>query len=170
MWITFIILAFVIFADQITKYATELFIDKYETIEIIPHILTATKTYNKGAAWSMLSDSTWLLVIVSLVATVILAYFIFKNDWKKKKCYSIATTLMLGGTFGNLIDRFASVVYPEGREGVVDMIILEPLDALWEAITGSSFPIFNVADVALVVGIVFLAIDILFYQEKRAVK
>ena len=44
MWITFIILAFVIFADQITKYATELFIDKYETIEIIPHILTATKT------------------------------------------------------------------------------------------------------------------------------
>lgn len=170
MWITILILAFIVFSDQTTKYVTELFIDKYETIEIIPYILTATKTYNTGAAWSILSDSTWILTIVSIVATIILAYFVLQNDWKKKKCYSIATTLMLGGTFGNLIDRFIAVVYPEGRKGVVDMIILEPLDALWKLVTGSSFPIFNVADVALVIGIVFLAIDILFFQEKRAVK
>lgn len=170
MLITFIILALVILSDQLTKYFTEIFVSKYETINIIPHILTVTKTYNKGAAWSILSDSTWILAIVSLIATVILSYFILQNDWKKKKCYSIATTLMLGGTFGNLIDRFAAVVYPEGREGVVDMIIFEPLEAVWKFITGSSFPIFNVADMALVIGIVFLAIDIIFYQEKRAVK
>lgn len=50
------------------------------------------------------------------------------------------------------------------------MIILNPLDALWRAITNSGFPIFNVADMCLVIGIVFLAIDILFFQEKRAVK
>ena len=170
MWITFIILAFVVLSDQITKYLAEIFIAEHKMVEIVPHILTVTKVYNKGAAWSILSDSTWVLVIVSLIATIILFYYILKNDWKTKKCYSIATTLMLGGTFGNLIDRFFAVVYPEGREGVVDMIILEPLDSVWKFISGSSFPIFNVADIALVVGIAFLTIDILFYQEKRAVK
>ena len=170
MLITLLILAFVIFSDQLTKYLTEIFIDKYKTIEIIPNILTVTKVYNKGAAWSILSDTTWLLAIISLVATVILCYFVLKNDWKTKKCYSLATTLMLGGTFGNMIDRFVAVIYPEAREGVVDMIIFEPLEAVWKFVTKQSFPIFNIADVALVVGIVFLAIDILFLEEKRAVK
>ena len=91
-----------------------------------------------------------------------------KKNWKKKKCYSLAITLMLAGTYGNFLDRFFAVIGK--REGVVDMIILNPLDALWRAITNSGFPIFNVADMCLVIGIVFLAIDILFFQEKRAVK
>lgn len=170
MWITLLILGIILVSDQLTKYLAEILLYEHQRVELIPHILTTTKVYNKGAAWSILSDSTWILVIVSFIASIVLVYFILKNDWKKKKCYSIATSLMLAGTFGNLIDRFVSVVYPKGREGVVDMIIFEPLDAVWNFITGSGFPIFNIADIALVVGIVFLAIDILFYQERRAVK
>lgn len=170
MLITLSILSFVILADQGTKYLAEIFIKEGRTIELIPNLLTATKVYNKGAAWSSFSNATWFLVIISLVTTFVLIYFLLKNDWKKKKCYSLAITLMLAGTFGNLIDRFVSVVYPKGREGVVDMIIFEPLNSLWEFLTESSFPIFNIADVALVVGVVFLAIDILFFQDKRAVK
>ena len=73
--------------------------------------------------------------------------------------------MLLAGTFGNMIDRFLTVFGM--RKGVVDMIILNPLDELWSFIFNSSFPIFNVADVFLVVGVVLLAFDILFLEEKR---
>ena len=64
-----------------------------------------------------------------------------------------------------MIDRFFTVF--KLRDGVVDMIILRPLDSLWQAITGSGFPIFNLADVFLVIGVILLAIDILFLEERR---
>ena len=114
----------------------------------------------------MFSDATWLLAILSLVASAVLVYFITKNNWQRKKMYSTAITLMLAGTFGNCIDRIFACF--NLREGVVDMIILKPLDYLWEAITKSGFPIFNVADMCLVIGIICLAMDIIFFQEKRA--
>ncbi len=166
MWLTLLILGSLLFIDQLTKYLTELLITKGNQVTLIPHILDTTLTYNTGAAWSFLSDQTWILTVISLIASIVLIYFLTKNDWKKKKCYSIAVTLMLAGTFGNFIDRFFSVI--KIREGVVDMIILTPLDKLWNLITKSSFPIFNFADMCLVIGIIFLAIDIIFFQEKRS--
>ncbi len=165
MWLTLLLLGGLLFIDQLTKYLSELLIIKGNQVTLIPHILDATLTYNTGAAWSFLSDHTWILTVISLIASIVLIYFLIKNDWKKKKCYSIAITLMLAGTFGNFIDRFFSVI--NLREGVVDMIIFTPLDNLWNLITKSSFPIFNFADMCLVIGIVFLAIDIIFFQEKR---
>ena len=64
-----------------------------------------------------------------------------------------------------MIDRFLTVF--EIREGVVDMIILKPLDSVWAMIFNSGFPVFNLADVFLVIGVVLLAIDILFLEERR---
>ena len=166
MWITLLILGGLLIIDQLTKYLSELFIAKGSEVTLIPHVLDATLTYNTGAAWSFLSDHTWILAVISFIASAVLVYFITKNNWKKKKCYSTAITLMLAGTFGNFIDRFFACI--GAREGVVDMIIFKPLDAIWNWITKSSFPIFNVADMCLVIGIVLLAIDIIFFQEKRA--
>lgn len=166
MWITLLILAGLLIFDQLTKYLCQLYIARGSITTLIPHVLDATLTYNTGAAWSFLSDQTWILFVVSLIATGVLVYYITKNDWKKKKCYSIAITLMLAGTFGNCIDRFFATI--GAREGVIDMIIFKPLDSLWYAMTKSSFPIFNVADMCLVIGIVILAIDVICFQEKRA--
>ncbi len=168
MWITLALLTILLVGDQLTKWLAESFISTGQVKTLIPHVLDATLTYNTGAAWSMLDNATWLLALLSLLASCVMIYFITKNNWKKKKCYSIALTLMLAGTFGNFIDRFLSLFHV--RDGVVDMIIFVPLDFLWEKMTNSSFPIFNVADMCLVIGIVFLMIDVLFFQEKRAVK
>ena len=166
MWITLGLLTALLLADQVTKYLAELLIEKNHIVNLIPHVLDSTLAYNTGAAWSMFSVSTWLLSILSLVASAVLVYFITKNNWQRKKMYSTAITLMLAGTFGNCIDRIFACF--NLREGVVDMIILKPLDYLWEAITKSGFPIFNVADMCLVIGIICLAMDIIFFQEKRA--
>lgn len=166
MWITLGLLTFLLLADQVTKYLAELWIKENQVVNLIPHVLDATLTYNTGAAWSMFSDATWLLAILSLVASAVLIYFITKNNWKKKKMYSTAITLMLAGAFGNCIDRIFACF--KLRAGVVDMIIFKPLDSLWRAMTKSGFPIFNIADMCLVIGIICLAIDLLFFQEKRA--
>lgn len=106
MWITLLILGSLLFIDQLTKYLAELFIAKGSTVTLIPHVLEGTLAYNKGAAWSSFSNATWLLALLSLAASIVLVYFITKNNWKKKKCYSLAITLMLAGTYGNFLDRF----------------------------------------------------------------
>lgn len=166
MWITLLLLGALIISDQLTKYLAQTLLQEGAQKTLIPHILDTTLVYNEGAAWSSFSNATWLLMLLSLIATIALLYFITKNNWKTKKCYSIAITLMLAGTFGNFIDRFFAVI--NLQKGVVDMIIFTPLDALWQLIFKSGFPIFNIADVCLVIGIVFLAVDMIFFQEKRA--
>lgn len=168
MLITGLFILILIILDQVTKYLVDINIALGKTKEVIPHILTLTKIYNTGAGWGMFENATWLLVIVSLVASIILGYYCYKCDWKKKKLYSIGITLAFSGCVGNLFDRFVSVVYPTGRQAVVDMIILNPLDNLWYLITKQHFPVFNLADVYLVIGLILFAIDLLFMSERRS--
>ena len=168
MAITLILLAVFLLADIFTKYFAEVLIAKNDIVTAIPGVLDLTLTYNTGAAWSLFDDNTLFLAILSLVASIVIIVFIMKNDWKTKKIYSLSTCMLLAGTFGNMIDRFLTVF--DLREGVVDMIILNPLDSLWSAIFKSRFPIFNVADVLLVLGVILLAIDILFLEDKREKK
>jgi signal peptidase II len=98
-----------------------------------------------------------------------LGWYSYKNNWKTQKTLSLGVTLAFAGCVGNLIDRLISIIPPlaEGREGVVDMISLEPLNALSRLISGSDFPVFNLADSFLVVGVILIAIDMLFFEEKR---
>lgn len=85
MWITLGLLTALLLADQVTKYLAELLIEKNHIVNLIPHVLDSTLAYNTGAAWSMFSDATWLLAILSLVASAVLVYFITKNNWQRKK-------------------------------------------------------------------------------------
>ena len=165
MAITLILLMLFLLADIVSKYFAEIMIAKNSIVNAIPGVLDLTLTYNTGAAWSLFDNNTLFLAILSLVASIVIIIFVVKNDWKIKKLYSLSTCMLLAGTFGNMIDRFLTVFGM--RKGVVDMIILNPLDELWSFIFNSSFPIFNVADVFLVVGVVLLAFDILFLEEKR---
>ncbi len=167
MLITALLILILLILDQVTKYLADINIALGKTKEVIPHILTLTKIYNTGAGWGMFGDATWLLVIVSLIASIILGYFCYKCDWKNKKLYSIGITLAFSGCVGNLFDRFVSVVFPTGRKAVVDMIILNPLDNLWYLLFKQHFPIFNLADVYLVIGLIIFSIDLLFLAERR---
>ncbi len=166
MIVTGIIIFVLLILDQLTKYLVDSYIALGKSINVIPNVLTVTKIYNTGAGWGMFSNATWMLVVISAVASIFLGYYCYKCDWKNKKLYSIGITLAFSGCVGNLFDRFIAVVYPSGRIGVVDMIILEPLNSLWQLIFKSSFPIFNVADMYLVVGLIIFAIYLLFFVGK----
>lgn len=110
-------------------------------------VFSFTFTRNTGAAFSMFSNSTLLLTLLSAVFVV--AFFVYdffmyrKNGW-----YFASFILIVSGAIGNLIDR-ASLGY------VRDFIRLDFM----------AFPIFNVADSCLTVGIVCYAIFILFYYH-----
>ena len=168
MIVTGIVIFVLLFLDQLTKYLADINIAANKTVNVIPNVLSVTKIYNTGAGWGMFSNATWMLVVISALASIVLGYYCYKCDWKNKKLYSIGITLAFSGCVGNLFDRFISVVYPIGRSGVVDMIILEPLNNLWKLIFKSSFPIFNMADMYLVIGLIIFAIYLLFFTGKDA--
>ena len=172
MWITVLLILVLLLSDQVTKYLAQILISEFQVIEVIPNFLNLTLIYNKGAAWGFLSDNTIVLVIISFIGMFILGWFAYKNDWKKLKTLSLGVTLAFAGCVGNLIDRLFSVIpsLASSREGVVDMIILKPLDFISNLISGYDFPIFNLADVYLVIGVILISIDFIILEEKRKKK
>lgn len=167
MGITCLLLFIFFMLDQITKYMAQLW--QPNSLVAIPHFLTLDLNYNTGMAWGLLENNTWLLVIISALASVVLGYFCLRNDWKKNKMLSFSMTMTLAGCLGNLFDRTISIIpgISEGRVGVVDMISFEPLNYLSKLISGSPFPIFNLADAFLVCGLLIYAIDFIFFVDRR---
>lgn len=129
----------------------------YSHIQIIPGFFRLTHTENTGAAFSLFADSpshwkTMLLIAFSLIAMVIVSAML----WKQPRLSSsgIALSLILGGAVGNLWDRVAS-----GR--VVDFLLFYFRQYQW--------PVFNLADSAIVVGAGLLVLEILFAKANSPV-
>jgi signal peptidase II len=123
----------------------------YSHIQIIPGVFRLTHTENTGAAFSLFADSpshwkTALLIAFSLIAMVIVSAML----WKQARALSttgIALSLILGGAVGNLWDRAAN-----GR--VVDFLLFYVGQYQW--------PVFNLADSAIVLGAAMLVFEIVF--------
>lgn len=160
MIVAFIVAIAVLIIDQITKLVALKTLDESDTNYIIKDFLYLTKVFNKGAGWGMGSSATWLLALISLIATGAIGYLIFKYIKKSKgnMILAIAAGLVLGGTAGNLIDRWMTVF--NAREGVVDFI------GMW--IGNYSWPVYNIADAALVVGVILFAIWGIFLYDKKS--
>lgn len=142
----YIIALVIIIIDQITKYLTLENIALGETIPFIPNVLSFTYVQNTGAAWSILEGRMIFFYIVTVFVVGLLIYFLH-HDAKESKLLSIAISMMLGGAIGNFIDR---VIF----QYVIDMLKLEFI----------SFPIFNIADVALTIGVALMIIGVI-YEE-----
>ena len=147
--IVFIILG--ILLDQLVKVVIRVKIPEGDYITIINGFFNIAHIENTGAAWGGFSGFTIALIIVSIV---ILGYFIYLfkdiNFKKEKMVFSISLVLVIGGTIGNLIDRlcFRSVT-----------------DFLDFNILGYDFPVFNIADILLVVGFLLFLIDMVFLDN-----
>ena len=102
IWIIFMLLC--VFLDQITKCLVVIYMDLYESVDIIPGVLRFTYIRNEGAAFGSFSDSRWVFMVLSAVAIVgILVYFFVKKPQNKLFCSAL--TLIVGGGVGNMIDR-----------------------------------------------------------------
>ena len=149
--IHFLLALLVVLLDRWTKWLVAARIGMYTHIQIIPGFFRITHTENTGAAFSLFADSpshwkTVLLIGFSMVAMVIVSVLLWKQA-RGLTITGIALSLILGGAMGNLWDRLAS-----GR--VVDFLLFYIKQYQW--------PVFNLADSAIVIGAGLLVIEILW--------
>jgi len=149
-----LIVLVVIVLDRWTKRLVERRISIYTHIQIIPGFFRLTHTENTGAAFSMFADSpapwkTALLIGFSVVALVVVSVLLWKNH-PSHAVSGVGLALIMGGALGNLWDRLAS-----GR--VVDFLLFYVRHYQW--------PVFNLADSAIVVGAGLLIVEIVFAKS-----
>ncbi|MGF3141791.1 signal peptidase II [Facklamia sp. P13064] len=147
MTTTFIITAIIVILDQALKIWTQNHLTLNQTLEIIPDFFQLNYIHNTGAGWGLFAGQRFFLIGVTFLVIFYLVYLIWKNRyhslWTK-----LAYALLLGGAVGNLIDRLV-------RGYVVDMLQIRLFD----------FPIFNLADVALTLGVILLIIMVIWTEE-----
>ena len=142
---TIIIILSIIFLiiDQITKILVVNSLVPGENIEIIKNIFSIIYTNNTGAAFSILLGKRIFLIVVAVLIIGVLLYYIKRNKIEKK-IDIIALSFVIGGSLGNLIDRIV-------RGYVIDFISIK--------LGNYNFPIFNVADILIVIGVFLLLLS-----------
>lgn len=144
----FSLIVFII--DQIVKLIVSFNLDLNSSIAVIDDFFYISNVRNYGAAFSILYGNRLLLVVVSIIALFIIYRYLIKGNCNRKIDIFIYS-LLIGGTLGNLFDR---IFY-----GYV-------IDYLDFNILGYSFPVFNIADMCIVLSTIFL-VFIMFVGEKN---
>lgn len=151
VWLPLVLAVILVGLDQALK-AWALANLSYGTpaIPVIPWILDWQLTFNTGAAWSMFSDSTHILAIGRLLVGLgILGYLLWKPPMR---LLTIVLTMIASGALGNAIDGVLN-----GK--VTDMIHAPFLSAITRALNAGDFPIFNIADMCVVMGTLILLVQ-----------
>ncbi len=148
---TYIIIGILVLcADFVTKILVAQNMSLYETIKIIDGVFSITYIRNKGMAWGMLQNQKWLFIIATVIIVGAIIFYVFKKG-KIHPAANLGMALVVSGAIGNLIDR---IFY---KEGVIDFLCAEFID----------FPIFNIADAAVCVGMVLIMIYVIFLEGKK---
>lgn len=151
MFIYYGIAALIVLLDQWTKWLVVKNMELGESIPVLEPYIALLSHRNRGAAWGMLEGQMWLFYIVTVAVVVGILYYFHKHA-KEQTLLKISLMILLGGALGNFIDRLF-------RGEVVDFVdVLIP-------VINYDFPIFNVADAALTIGVIMMIIYILFEEK-----
>src|SRR5580698_6663318 len=151
----YLLIAFiVVLLDRWTKRMAAQRIPLYSQIQVIPGFFRLTHTENTGAAFSLFADSnapwkTGLLIGFSVIALIVVSGLLWKNH-HAHIATGVGLSLIMGGALGNLWDRLA-------RGRVVDFLLVYVKQYQW--------PVFNLADSAIVIGAGLLILEILFAKS-----
>lgn len=141
--------------DQLTKQYIVKTMNIGEYITVIENFFLINSHRNTGGAWGILTGQMTIFYFITAIAFVLFYYLIKEVDFSYKKLYSIAVILLIAGAIGNFIDR---------------LLFQEVVDFLDFYIFGYDFPIFNIADICLVIGMFLFAYDILMEDIVHARK
>lgn len=147
----YIITLVLIIIDQLIKIIIKSNMELYQEIKIIKNFFSIMYLKNSGAAFSILENKTILLILFSVCFILIIGKFIKKESDNFNKIELISLGMILGGVFGNLIDR---IIY----KGVIDYLSFK--------IINYNFPVFNLADICITIGAFILIVDSLFLRKK----
>lgn len=136
--INILITMLIVVIDQISKELINIYLRLNESIKIINNFFYITNVHNEGAAWSILSGNTLILIIITFISI----YLIHKYT---KEYKGIFKYILYGGIIGNLIDR---IFYGYVRD-FIDFRIFN-----------YNYPVFNISDICIFIGIFILVIKI----------
>lgn len=141
-----LLVLFIILLDQLIKYfvSTNMFLG--QSIPVLPQIFHLTYIQNPGAAFGILENQRYLFILIAAVLIVAVIYF-YKKIIQLSKFFQVGIALLFGGAIGNMIDRIFI-----GR--VIDYMDFR----IW--------PVFNLADIAIVSGCAIIAFNLLFKTER----
>lgn len=137
-------------ADQLSKYLIDSNMLEGETIPIINEFFHITYVKNRGIAFGMFQGKLDIISIATVIAIVAIAYYLYKEKNKLSLVEKMGFIYILAGAIGNMIDRIF-------RGFVVDMVDFR---GIWSYV-------FNLADVWINMGVIFVLLDQLILRKKR---
>ncbi len=147
---TYVIAIFILLFDQISKSLIEIYFKLNESFVIVKDFFSITVAHNTGGAWSILNNHSYLFIIFSVVALIVLIRFMFQ--FKNNLRNNIAFACTVAGIMSNLADR---------------LFLGYVRDFLDFKVLGYDYPIFNIADIAIVVGVLLLIVAIFKGEDKK---
>ena len=148
--ITLPIFAVFLVADLLSKHFIDASLPLGGSAEFLPGFINIQTVHNSGAAWGIFSGSQTFLIILTFIFIVVLAWVAYAEK-TKNPLFHIALGLIFAGSIGNLVDRLAFGY-------VRDFLHFE----FWD-----SFPVFNIADICLCLGVAMLLIYFIVVLVKR---
>lgn len=149
----YIITLVLLILDQLIKNIVDKSLDLMQSIKVVDNFFSITYVTNDGAAWSILSGNRFFLIVITIIAMIIIYVFFIKNK-KLSRLENITYGILYSGILGNLFDR---------------IFLGSVIDYLDFNIFGYNFPVFNLADICIVVSVILLGI-LIFRGEKDANK
>lgn len=149
MIIPLIAVVLLVAVDQITKYIALTQLKPIGSVTFIDGFMDFTFVENRGAAFGIFSGKTWLLLVISIIICAVLVWAMTKMPKTKEyRKLRVTFVLILSGAVGNIIDRAL-------RGYVVDFF----------EFTFIKWPVFNMADIYVVVGTIVMAVIIMFFMK-----
>lgn len=139
--------------DQLTKLLAVANLKDKSDLILIKNWLHLSYVENSGAAWGIFSNGTLILSIVTIGICFAILYYLIREYKNIDSFLKLTLVMILAGAIGNLIDRI--------RLGYVIDFIFTPLGGLY------NFPVFNFADIYVVLGAIFIIIHTLFIEGKN---
>jgi signal peptidase II len=143
--VIYYIIALVAFLlDQGTKYLIASRMELSEQIPVIGNFFLITSHRNSGAAFGILQNQRWFFIVITIIVVVAIIWYLQKVIKTNNKLLPLALSFVLGGAIGNFIDRLVNG---------------EVVDFLQFNFGSYTFPIFNVADSCIVIGVGLIILD-----------
>ena len=146
-----LLLMVLIFLDQLTKHFAVVYLKDQLPVTIIDGVFELNYLENRGAAFGMLQNQKFFFIFIAVVILAVIVYVLIKtpNQHKYVKLH-IALVCIAGGAIGNMVDRLK-------LDYVVDFLYFSLIN----------FPIFNVADIYVVVACILFILLMLFYYKEE---
>lgn len=160
--IVYLLLALAVFAlDQATKWIIKTRLELFETIPVLGEFFSITSVRNRGAAFGILQGQQAFFLIITVVFLVGISWYLHRMAKERKALTATGLAMMLGGAVGNFIDR--------ARYGeVVDFFKLHFRFSVFGLDVDYVYPIFNVADIGIVLGAALVLLHALLEWRRES--